>query len=143
MKMTPVEILREGRNVLDPVMVRHGFSFKPGPAGPSSGGPYTSGVYVNGNRKLETHFRFSLGLVTYHFGQTSLDHESYMRVLLGANGGNKYPGFSEDPIDAFRGLAYDLENFATAFLNGNFEEFSRWVIAAEEQKKIPGFARLP
>jgi hypothetical protein len=143
MKMPPIEILREGRSLLDPVMHRHGFSFKDGPAGRSSGGHYASGVYVNGNRRLEIHFRYSLGLVTYHFGRTSLDHESYMHALLGTNGGNKYPGFSEDPLDAFRGLAYDLENFATAFLNGNSEEYSRCVIAAEERKKIPGFARLP
>jgi hypothetical protein len=143
MKMPPIEILREGRSILDPVMHPHGFSFKDGPAGPSSGGPYASGAYVSGNRKLEIHFRRSLGLVTYHFGKSSLDHESYMHSLLGTNGGNKYPGFSEDPLDAFKRLADDLENLATAFLNGNFEEFSRCVIAAEERKKIPGFARLP
>ena len=81
--------------------------------------------------------------MTYHFGHSSIDHESYMHALLGANGGNRYPGFSEEPLDGFKGLAYDLESFATAFLNGNLEEFSRCVIAAEERKKIPGFARLP
>jgi hypothetical protein len=143
MNMAPDETLREGCSILDPAMHRHGFSFKEGPAGPSSGGPYASGVYVNGDRKLEVHFRRSLGLITYHFGRASVDHESYMHSLLGTNGGNKYPGFSEDPLDAFKELAYDLENFATAFLNGNFEEFSRCVIAAEERQKIPRFARLP
>src|SRR5713226_8829749 len=130
MKMPPIEILREGRGILDPVMHRHGFSFKDGLAGPSSGGPYASGAYVNANRKLEIHFRDSLGLVTYHFGETSVDHESYMRQSLGANGGNRHPGFSTDPLDAFKDLAFDLENFASAFLDGNFEEFARYVIAA-------------
>jgi len=125
------------------VMRQHGFFFKDGPAGRSSGGPCVSGTYVNGSRNLEIHFRSSLRLVTYHFRWASLDQESYMHALLGTNGGNKYPGFSEDPLDAFKGLAFDLENLATAFLNGNFEEFSRLVIAAEERKKIPGFARLP
>jgi hypothetical protein len=143
MKMPPIEVLSEGRGILDPVMHRHGFSFKAGPAGPSSGGPYASGAYVNGNRKLEIHFRHSLGLVTYHYGKTSLDHESYMHSLLGTNGGSRYPGFSEDPLDPFRGLAYDLDNFASAFLNGSFEVFSGYVIAAEERKKLSGFARLP
>ena len=141
--MEPLDILGEGRNSLDPVIRQHGFFFKDGPAGRSSGGPCSGGTYVNGSRNLEIHFRFSLGLVTYRFGRASLDHESYMHALLGTNGGNKYPGFSEDPLDAFKGLAYDLENLATAFLNGNFEEFSRLVMAAEERKKIPGFARLP
>ncbi len=66
-----------------------------------------------------------------------------MRALLGNAGGNRYPGFSEDPLSGFKNLAYDLENFATAFLNGDFKEFARCAAAAEEWKKIPRFARLP
>jgi hypothetical protein len=66
-----------------------------------------------------------------------------MRVLLGDKGGNKYPGFSGDPLPAFESLAYDLEHFATAFLEGNLEEFTRIVTTAEEWNKMPGFARLP
>ena len=31
-------------------------------------------------------------------------------ALLAPNGGNKFPGFSDDPLDAFRDLAYDLED---------------------------------
>jgi hypothetical protein len=143
MTSQPSEILGEGRAALDPVLGAHGFSFKEGPAGRSSGGPSASGIYVNGTRTLEIHFRFSLGLVTYHFGETSVDHESYMRVLLEKAGGNRYPGFSDDPIAEFKNLAYDLENFATAFLKGDSKEFARCATAAEEWKKIPGFARLP
>ena len=143
MKKQPIEILCEGRRVLDPVLCQHGFSFVDGPSGKSSGGPYASGAYVNGDRKLEIHYRHSLGLVTYHFGEKSLDHESYMRALLGNAGGNRYPGFSDDPLDAFRGLAYDLQNFATAFLNGEFKAFARCVLAEEEWKKMPGLERLP
>jgi hypothetical protein len=143
MKKEPIEILREGRRALDSVLSQYGFSFQDGASGPSSGGEYASGVYVNGNRKLEIHYRFSLGLVTYHLGKISLDHPSYMRVLLGDEGGNKYPGFSDDPLVAFENLAYDLQHFARAFLEGNSEEFARCVTAAEEWKKIPGIARLP
>jgi len=143
MKKEPIEILREGRRALDSVLTQYGFSFQDGSSGPSSGGEYASGVYVNGNRKLEIHYRFSLGLVTYHFGEISLDHPAYMRVLLGDKGGNKYPGFSDDPLVAFENLAYDLQHFARAFLEGNSEEFARCVTAAEEWKKIPGIARLP
>ena len=143
MTSQPSEILREGRAALDPILGAHGFSFKEGPAGRSSGGPYASGIYANGNRALEIHFRFSLGLVTYHFGERSVDHQSYMRAVLGNNGGNHYPGFSDDPKSGFENLAYDLQNFATAFLTGNINEFTRYSIAADEWKQIPGFARLP
>jgi len=66
-----------------------------------------------------------------------------MRALLGTNGSNKYPGYSDDPLDGFRGLAYDLENFAGAFLKGNYREFERYVLAAQDWERTPGFARLP
>jgi hypothetical protein len=143
MKKDPPEILRDGCTVLDAVLRPHGFSFKKSPGGPSSGGPFASGVYVNGNRELEIHFRFSLGLVTYHFEGRSVDHEGYMRAVLGNAGGNRYPDFSDDPLSGFKNLAYDLEHFATAFLNGDFKEFARCAAAAEEWKKMSGFARLP
>jgi hypothetical protein len=143
MKKQPMEILLEGRHAIDPVLAQHGFTFQQGSSGASSGGESANGAYVNGNRKLELHYRFSLGLVTYHFEKASLDHTSYMRVLLGDKGGNKYPGFSDDPLAAFESLAYDLEHFAAAFLEGNFDEFARVVAVAEEWNKIPGFARLP
>jgi hypothetical protein len=141
MKKQPIEVLREGRQGLDPVLTQYGFSFKRGSSGPSSGDE--SGAYTNGNRKLEIHYRFSLGLVTYRFGETSFDQRSYMRALLGDNGGNRYRGLSDDTTAAFQNLAYDLQNLAGAFLEANLEEFTRLVTAAEELNKIPGFARLP
>jgi hypothetical protein len=143
MNKNPLEILREGCTVLDPLLRSHGFSFEEGPFGPSSGGPFASGVYVNGNRKLEIHFRFSLGLVTYRFDGRSVDHEGYMRAVLGNAGGSRYPDFSDDPLSGFKNLAYDLENFASAFLTGDFKEFARCATSAEKRQKIPGFARLP
>jgi hypothetical protein len=139
----PREILGLGCEVLDPILHAHGFSFEYGGEGPSSGGPYAFGSYVNSDRRIEIHFRHSLGLVTYHFGEASLDHEAYMRALLGDAGGNKYPGFSDNPLDAFGDLADDLQSFAGAFLNNDAEGFMRCVAKAEELKKTSGFARLP
>jgi hypothetical protein len=143
MSKSPIEILREGCTILDPVMNQHGFSFVDGGSGRGSGGPYASASYFNTDRKLEIHFRYSLGLVTYHFRNTSIDHESYMRAVLGEERGNKYPGFSDDPLAAFHDLAYDLRRFATAFLEGNFKRFASCAAAGQEWKKIPGIARLP
>jgi hypothetical protein len=139
----PREILRQGCGLLDPIFHAHGFSFEYGGAGPSSGGLYAFGSYVNRDRRLEIHFRHSLGLVTYHFGEASLDHEAYMRALLGDAGGNRYPGFSDNPLDAFGDLAVDLQSFAGAFLNNDAEEFMRCFAKAEDWKKTSGFARLP
>jgi hypothetical protein len=143
MSRSRVEILNEGRATLDPIMKKCGFLFEAGPAGSSSGGPYASGVYANGERRLEIHYRYSLGLVTYHFREASVDHASYMHAVLGGKGGNRYPGFSESPSTQFSDLTYDLESFANSFLQGNFKEFSRFAQAAEDWKKTPGIARLP
>ncbi len=143
MNRPPIEVLREGCTILDPVMNQHGFFFVDGPAGSSSGGPFASGSYVNADRRLEIHYRFSLGLVTYHFGDVCIDHESCMRVVLGSKGGNKYPGFSRDPLDAFRDLAYDVRNFCAAFLEGDLKQFAIYATAAGKWRNTPGIARLP
>ena len=140
--MNVVEIFRAGREILDEVMKPRGFTFVEGASGQSSGGNFASGEYVKDDRRLEIHFRNSLGLVTYHIGSLSLTHEAYMRALLGRSGGNKYPGFSDDPLDGFRHLKYDLEHFCGDFLSGTGEEFERCVAKAKEQEKIKGFKAL-
>jgi hypothetical protein len=65
---------------------------------------------------LKIHARGNLGLVRYHVGAENASHESYMREL-GVRERCHYPGFSEDPRDAFEGLAHDLA-FADDFLTG-------------------------
>ena len=138
---SPNECLRKGSAILDPVLCKYGFEFKWGGSGHSSGGPFAFGSFVNGDRRLELHFRHSLGLVEYHFGKLSLDHESYMRVVLPA-GGNHYPGFSEKPEAQFEDLKFDFEHFADVFLLENAEEFSRCADGAKEWKSKQGFSRL-
>jgi hypothetical protein len=128
--MDPREALTAGRQLLDAVLLPKGFVFQEEPSGKSSGGTYASGKYAKGDRSLEIHFRYSLGLVTYHVGRAAITHEEYMHCLLGARGGNKYPGFSDDPIDAFRSLALDVEEYCLDFLIGPGEEFSRCVRTA-------------
>ena len=141
MNKSPIEILRDGRIVLDQVMNKYGFAFEDGPSGKSSGGPSASGTYVNKDRKLEVHFRYPLGLLTYHFGTVSIEHESYVHALLGNEGGNKYPGFADSPSVQFEDLARDLQHFAASFLDGDFESFSQIAKTAAQRKKISGFAR--
>jgi len=82
-------------------------------------------------------------MVTYHVGESSVEHISYMRVLLGPHGNNQYPGFNADPLNAFRGLANDLGRFCSVFLSGSDSEFE--VIASEvaADSKVKGAKRLP
>jgi len=139
---SPTDLIQEGCVFLDPILRPHGFVFEQGGSGATSGGPASSGWYRNGNRRLEFHFRFSLGLVTYHFGALSLSHQDYMFAILGKKGGNQYPCFSDEPMDAFRGLAHDLGEYAGAFLAGNVDKFRCCVDIAAEQAKASAFARL-
>jgi hypothetical protein len=131
--MEPVEILQAGIRELDAIMASHGFAFEPGQEGKSSGGKFANGAYCRGNRRLELHFRWSLGLVAYHVGDVFLGHEDYVRALLWlskVHGRNFYPSFSADPLDGFRHLREDLERFGEVFLNGSDEEFrslKNWV----------------
>jgi hypothetical protein len=136
---SPADALAVGRGILDPILIPHGFAWVAGAAGQSSGGLFASGEFVRGNRYLEIHFRHSLGLVTYHVGNTALDHASYMRAVLGVTGGNRYPGFSSDPIDGFRHLAHDLQNFCQSFVSGSDEQFN--VIASDARAN--GYKAIP
>ena len=118
MKPRPAEDLREGMEVLQPLMQGHGFEYRAGSEGKGSGGPFASGSFVRGDRRLELHVRYSLGLVSYHVGFASLDHESYMR-LLGVYGSNRYPGFDGSNREVFERLRDDLREFGGDFLSGS------------------------
>jgi hypothetical protein len=139
MNRNVLELFRAGCEILDPIVKPHNFVLENEMFGRSSGGEFASGEYIRGDRRLELHLRFSLGLVAYHVGSLSLLHQAYMRALLGRDGGSKYPGFSDEPLDGFRHLSYDLAHYAQDFLSGSGEEFARCVAKAKEQEKVTGF----
>jgi hypothetical protein len=112
----PKDVLKKGVKLLKPLLRSNGFRFRLGRQGKGSGGAYASGEFVRKDRRLELHFRGSLGLVQYRVGQDSASHEFYMREL-DVWDQCKYPGFSDDPMDAFARLAHDL-TFADDFLDG-------------------------
>jgi hypothetical protein len=72
---------------------------------------------IRSDRRVELHFRGGLGLVTYHAGEKSADHRTYMKAL-GVLDQCKYPGFHDDQLAAFDDLAHDLA-FAKEFLDGD------------------------
>lgn len=133
--------LTRGCRILDGVLKPVGFQYVVGPAYTGHQKDSASGYYMKGDRKIEIHFRFSLGLVTYHMGNLTLRHEEYMRALLGTGGRNRYPGFSDDPIQAFHDLSYDLENFCADFLSGDGSEFVRCHTRVQQLEKLSGFQR--
>ena len=72
-------------------------------------------------------------MVRYHFGDESLAHEDLVRgvrALEGISAEGEYPGFSEDPMAAFRHLRNDLDRFGAIFLRSGakaFRALKKWV----------------
>jgi hypothetical protein len=110
------DALLEGAEILGRILFPNGFKFRFGGEENGSGGKSAWGEFVRKDRRLELHFRRGLGLVRYHIRRWNASHESYMRELE-AWPQCRYPGFSEDAIDAFHELAHDL-NFAEDFITG-------------------------
>lgn len=117
--MPPAAVLRAGAEILAPALVPHGFRFRLVVTGRGSGGAFAVGEYVRGDRRLEFHFRYSLGLVTYHVGSLAVPHEALMRAVVPPGERTAYPGFSADPLDGFRHLREDLARYATTFVTGS------------------------
>lgn len=129
----PKKELLAGVCFLDEVLCPFGFRFRFENEGSGSGGRFANGSYYRDDRRLELHFRGSLGMVTYWIGDKRLTHLDYIRSL-GVYGKNRYPDFSDDPLDSFRELAKDISQFACDFTDGDGEQFKRF---ATELKNNP------
>jgi hypothetical protein len=124
------EMLQRGSALLAPLLLRHGFSFNILDTGNSSGGRFASGEFKRGTRRLQFHFRHGLGMVTYSLADRSMTHQQYMRSVNGGLYASHYPGFSDDPLDAFRHVLLDLEQHGSDFLGGTDECLLRRVEGA-------------
>ncbi len=121
--MNPVELLHAGAELLAPVLEPAGFRFTEGETGTGSGGPFAVGLCSKGARQLELHVRGGLGIVVYRAPNVVVTHEVLMRAA-GNGGRTAYPGFSHDPLDGFRHLRADLEQFGAVFLRGTDDAFT-------------------
>lgn len=137
----PADYLEQGAEILGKVLKPHGFKFRIEQAAiRGSGGESAEGSFRADDKRLVLHFRWSLGLVTYHVGKISVSHEEYMRCL-GTNRDAEYPGFSDKPLKAFSHLASDLTRFCQNFVRDDDSEIVRF---AGELEKEPGkFKGLP
>ena len=133
--MTPkIDILRDGSEILKPIMNRHGFSFSIDGEGSSSGGNLASGSWINKDRKLEYSFPFSLGLVEFSLGTKTIEHKFFLWALSGEKHKAKYTGPPDDPLDGFRRLLDDLDQFCEVFLTGSDLELTYAIRKAEALK---------
>lgn len=119
---SPQDILMAGAKILAPVLEPHEFIFELETRGKGSAGWFASGSFRRSDRRLELHFRYFLGLVSYHIDQSSLDHETYMR-FLGVYGTNQYPDFPQEPLESFHHLAKDIQDYCQDFICGDGQKF--------------------
>ena len=132
--------MREGAEILAPVLTPHGFKFRLTDSGQSSGGHFACGDYVRGGWRLELHFRWSLGLVGYHHGNLSVGHEHYLWAVTGRRNMGQYPGFSDEPLHGFQTLARDLQVYFEAFLHGDAAQFEH--ICRDAERHADEWARM-
>ena len=123
-------LLEQGRELLDPVLVKHGFRVETPET--SNEAAFARVAYVRDERRLELGCRDQLAAVVYQIDDLVMTHDAYMSAVLGPAGSNMYPSFSGHPLDGFRHLHHDLQHYAGAFLHGTSEAFRTIVRRAHE-----------
>jgi hypothetical protein len=124
----PRDALLQGVRILERTLLPAGFKFQFRGEGRGSGGKFAWGEFTRGDRRLELHYRHSLGMVRYWRGNHGAAHEPYMRHL-GVWADCQYPGFSEVVDLQFEALVHDL-GFAEDFLSGSADVLQK---AASEE----------
>lgn len=140
--MTPEQRLREGADILAPLLAPAGFQFHVEEVGQGSGGPFARGAFVRDNRRLELHYRWSLGLVSYTVDATRVIHEDLARAQRAVVGPSQWPGFFDRPLDDFRALLADLRSVAAPFVLGSDDDFRAIAAWVESHPRRDGLARL-
>jgi hypothetical protein len=134
--MTADEVLGQGKTILHPVLDSAGFVPKTSAvSGDGSGGRFVEQRWTNGARSIVVWVRFGLGSVRYAWGDDVFDHRDVAEAI-GAR--CSYPGFSEDPVDAFRHLADDLAGPMAALLDDRHEHVHQTMVTW-----VPSPRRLP
>lgn len=133
-----IAILDAGAKIVGVVIEPHGFVWARGKTHAGHPGNAARGVFVKGDRQLELGFRWSLGPVMYRVGTASVSHEALMKYS-GHHAEAEYPGYSTDPLDAFRHLASDLQRFGDDFVFGG----GTTIIAASRMSYVGGFGAFP
>jgi arsenate reductase len=125
-KPPDAELLRQGSDLLDDVLLGHGFKRAPIREEEAGGRPVAVGGYRRRGRALELQVRTSVGIALYAAGQRRMLHPDYMQCL-GVARFMRYPGLSKDPLGAFRRLRADLLRFGEPFLSGRgLKQFARF-----------------
>jgi hypothetical protein len=127
----PVSVMTAGAAILARELSPAGFTFQLTRHGRGSGGNFAMARFTRGDQYLEIHFRYSLGLVTYGWGDSRLSHADY---LAGLGKAGAYSGYGTDPLDGFRHVAQDLAGPLSGFRDHDRGGYERSLQAARQPR---------
>jgi hypothetical protein len=146
--MNPKECERqlvEYSQKLDPVLNPLGFAFEISMSGVSSPGPFATGFYVNGDKKIGLIYRsgFGFGSVIYEYHQTSVSHDGLMSYLGKTDvsklsfDSDKFMSYSKNGGNALDALIYDIQNFEVGFLTKDNEQYGKVLKEISKTYNVP------
>ncbi len=130
--MEPLTDLTNGLEILEPFLIRFGFTFDKYENGKGSGGQFTIATYINRQKKFIIGHRFSIGELGYQFDNFKVGHTFYLDHL-GFADKKQFPDFqSDDKLLAFRHILHDFEFLLEDFFIGSCDQL---IEAAKLQDK--------
>ncbi len=124
-KRTDAELLEAGAGILADAFQPYGFKFGGVRQEKLGHRAVAVGQFARRGRAVELQVRSGVSIALWAAGERRMLHPDYMECL-GASAQMRYPGFSKDPLDAFRRLRADFFRFGGPFLAGKaIKEFER------------------
>ena len=131
--MEPLTDLINGLQILEPFLIRYGFTFGNYENGKGSGGQFTIATYKKERKKFIIGYRFSIGELGYQFDDFKVGHTFYLDHL-GFADHKQFPDFqSDDKLLGFRHILHDLEFLVEDFFVGSCDQL---IEAAKLQDKF-------
>ncbi len=127
------QLLIEFTQRLNPILNPLGFVFEYSGSGAASAGPFASGFYVNGEKKIGLIYRSiaGFGSVIYEYRQWGATHSDLMKHLGKQDESklkydeHKYLSYAKDGGSMFEALVYDIQNFGLEFLTNSDTQFGK------------------
>jgi arsenate reductase len=124
-KRTDAELLEAGARLLADALKPYGFKFDGVRTEKVGHRAVAVGRFARRGRAVEIQVRSGVSIALWIAGERRMLHPDYMECLR-ASAQMRYPGFSKDPLEAFRRLRADFFRFGGPFLAGKaVKEFER------------------
>ena len=127
--MTPSSEFIAGLKIIEPFLFHYGFKLDNMKTQQASGGQFTNATYINGKKKFIIGYRYSVGLLDYHFDNSVVMHNFYLDGL-GYADKMQYPNFQNENLQtSFRHILADFEYLKDDFFVGQCVELKKIAIS--------------